>query len=95
WDAAVAQAKEAAAKIDYDGIHGLPVNQAQGLIQAQDGTLSITPLVGHHRERLGPLFVDGMFFDRTALSLQMTHADPALVAIVGASHVFDLRENGA
>jgi hypothetical protein len=95
FDDAVAAAKLIAAKMRYDGIHGLPINQAQGIVEAANGTYSIVPLGGFHRERTGPLFVDGMFFERTALSLQVVRTSKELVAVVGTDRVLDLRRTGA
>lgn len=95
FDDAVAAAKLLAAKTAYDGIHGLPIHQAHGVLQAADGVMSIVPLGGFHREKNGPLFIDGRFFEAAALSLQVTRSVKELVAIVGAGRVLDLRHTGA
>lgn len=95
YDAAVAAARLLAQRTAYDGIHGLPIQQAHGVLQAADGAMSIVPLGGFHREKNGPLFVDGRFFDAAALSLQVTRTVKELVAVVGAERVFDLRQTGA
>ncbi|MCW2926983.1 MAG: hypothetical protein JWM86_951 [Thermoleophilia bacterium] len=95
FDDAVAAAKLVAGRPLQDGIHHVPVNQAQGVLQAADGTFSIVPLGGFHRETTGPLFVDGRFFGAAALSLQVTRSVPELVAVVGATRVLDLRHTGA
>lgn len=94
FDDAVRAAK-LLAKQAYDGIHGLPINQAHGILQAADGSLSVVPLGGFHREKDGPLFVDGRFFEATALSLQVVRRTKELAAIVGLDRVFDLRPTGA
>lgn len=95
FDDAVAAAKLIAQQVKYDGIHGLPINQAQGIVEAANGTYSIVPLGGFHREKTGPLFVDGIFFERTALSLQVVRSTSELVAVVGTDRVMDLRQTGA
>lgn len=95
FDDAVAAAKLVAAKPVFDGIHGLPINQAQGVLQAADGSYSIVALGGFHREKMGPMFVDGRFFEAAALSLQVTRSVAELVAVVGAARVLDLRHTGA
>src|SRR4051812_6335705 len=61
FEDAIASAKAVASKSTFDGIHGLPIQQAQGVLQAADGAFSIVPLGGFHRETTGPLFVDGRF----------------------------------
>ncbi len=95
FDDAVSAAKAIAAAKTYDGIHGLPIQQAQGILEAANGTYSIVPLGGFHRDRNGPVFVDGMMFDAAALSLQVTRRSRELVAVVGAVTVLDLRHTGA
>jgi hypothetical protein len=92
---AVAAARAIAATATYDGIHGLPINQAQGVLQAADGAFSIVPLGGFHRETTGPLFVDGRFFEAAAISLQVARRSKELVAVVGSERVLDLRHTGA
>jgi len=94
FDDAVAAARQLSRQTRYDGIHGLPINQAHGVLEAANGAYSIVPLGGLHRERTGPLFVDGIFFERTALSLQVARVSSALVAIVGTERVLDLRHTG-
>ena len=95
WDDAIRAAQLVASQPAEDGIHALPIHQAQGVLQAADGTYSITPLGGFHRAQDGPLFVDGRFFEATALSLQVTRRSAELVAVVGAERVLDLRHTGA
>ena len=95
FDDAVAAARQLASKATYDGIHGLPIHQAHGVLQAADGSMSIVALGGFHREKNGPLFVDGRFFEAAALSLQVTRSVKELVAIVGAERVLDLRHTGS
>ena len=95
YDDAVSAAKQLAQRSRYDGIHGLPINQAVGILQSATGVLSLVPLGGPHRERTGPLFVDGRFFDATALSLQVVRNTSDLIAVVGTDRVLDLRPTGA
>jgi hypothetical protein len=95
FDDAVRAARALAATPARDGIHALPLQQAHGVLQAADGQLSIVALGGFHRERTGPLFVDGKFFEATTLTLQVTRSVPELVAIVGAERVLDLRRTGS
>jgi hypothetical protein len=95
FDDAVAAAKQLARRSAYDGIHGLPINQCVGVLQSATGALSLAPLGGDHRERTGPLFVDGRFFDATTLSLQVVRATSDLIAVVGTDRVMDLRETGS
>lgn len=95
FDDAVAAAKKLALAPADDGIHHVDVVQAHGILQANDGAFSIVPLGGFHREQDGPLFVDGDFFDRAALSLQVSRRTPELVAVVGGSQLLDLRHNGS
>lgn len=95
FDDAVAAAKAIAGTPADDGIHGLPIQQAQGILQAADGAFSIVPLGGFHREKDGPLFVDGRFFEAATLTLQVTRVVTDLVAVVGAERVLDLRHTGA
>lgn len=94
-DDAIAAAQQLARAQAYDGIHGLPINQCVGVLQSDTGALSIVPLGGDHRERTGPLFVDGIFFDRTALSLQVVRTTSDLIAVVGTQRVLDLRATGS
>ena len=95
FEDAVTAAKAIAAAPRSDGIHGLPIQQAQGVLEAANGTYLIVPLGGFHHEKHGPLFVDGRFFDAAALSLQVTRRSTELVAVVGAETVLDLRHTGA
>jgi hypothetical protein len=95
FDEAVAAAKLLAGRLQHDGIHRMPINPAQGVLQAADGQLSIVPLGGFHRGTDGPLFIDGRFFEKTALSLQVTRDTRVLIAVVGAERVLDLRHTGA
>jgi hypothetical protein len=94
FDDAVAAAKALAGRLQHDGIHRMPINPAQGILQAFDGQLSIVPLGGFHRGVDGPLFVDGRFFEKAALSLQVTRDTRELIAVVGAERVLDLRHTG-
>lgn len=91
---AVKAAQLVASKPIDDGIHRLTLHQAQGVLQAADGSVWITPLGGFHREKDGPLFVDGRMFETTALSLQVVRRARALLAVVGAQNVLDLRATG-
>lgn len=95
FEDAVAAAKLRSAQEVLDGIHHVPVNQAQGVLQAADGTYSIVPLGGAHRDAEGPLFVDGRMFEAAALSLQVTRTVAELVAVVGKERVLDLRRTGS
>ncbi|MCW2922611.1 MAG: hypothetical protein JWM98_15 [Thermoleophilia bacterium] len=95
FDDAVRAAQAIAARPTEDGIHHVPVNQAQGVLQAADGALSIVALGGQHRGQAGPLFIDGRFFEAAALSLQVARRSTELVAVVGATRVLDLRRTGA
>lgn len=95
FDDAVTAAKLLSQQARYDGIHGLPINQAHAILEAANGAYSIVPLGGFHRERTGPLFVDGIFFERAALNLQVARVSRELVAIVGTDRVLDLRRTGA
>ncbi len=95
FDDAVAAAKLLASKTVHDGIHGLPIQQAHGILQSSTGALSIVPLGGFHREKNGPLFVDGRFFEAATLTLQVTRSVKELVAVVGMERVLDLRHTGA
>lgn len=95
FDDAVSAAKALAATPVRDGLHALPVHQAHGVLQAGDGAFSVVPLGGFHRERNGPLFVDGHFFEAATLTLQVTRSTADLVAVVGRDRVLDLRRTGA
>ncbi|MCW2926775.1 MAG: hypothetical protein JWM86_743, partial [Thermoleophilia bacterium] len=57
FEDALTAAKAIASTPRYDGIHGLPIQQAQGVLEAANGTYLIVPLGGFHREKNGPLFV--------------------------------------
>jgi hypothetical protein len=94
FEDAVAAAQAVAQVPAKDPFHALPIQPAQAVIQASDGAFMIAPLGGLHREKVGPLFVDGVFFDRTALGLQVSRRSPELLAIVGAARVLDLRDTG-
>jgi len=95
FDDAVAAARAVAAAPAKDGIHHVTIHQAQGVLQAADGSFSIVPLGGAHRGTTGPLFVDGKLFEAATLSLQVTRSVAELVAVVGAERVLDLRRTGA
>jgi hypothetical protein len=94
FEDAVAAAKLLAKHGIDDGMHRLAINPAHAVLQAANGTYSIVPLGGFHREHMGPLFVDGDFFERTALNLQVARVSRELVAVVGADRVLDLRRTG-
>lgn len=95
FDDAVRAAHELAREQVDDGLHRLRVQPAHAVLQAQDGAWLVTPLLGPHRDAVGPLFVDGDFFDRTTLSLQVARTNPAVAAVVGATALLDLRSTGA
>lgn len=95
FDDAVAAATAIAAAPAKDGIHNVVIQQAQGVLQATDGSFSIVPLGGAHRDTVGPLFVDGKMFEAATLSLQITRSTAELVAVVGATRVLDLRHTGS
>lgn len=95
FDDAVAAARTLASTPFDDGVHRIDIQPAQAVVQASDGAFWITPIEGDHRGAVAPLFIDGAFFNRTALSLQVARSSQQVAAIVGAEAVLDLRTNGA
>lgn len=92
---AIAAAQAAAAVPQRDGTHNLPINVAQGVLQAADGAWWVTPLGGDHRGQVGPAFIDGVFFDRSGLAVWAQRRHGALQAIVGTEQAIDLRRGPA
>lgn len=95
FDDAIAAAKQIASVPLKDGMHGMPVHQAQGILQSSDGVFSIVPLGGKLMGSDGPVFIDGAFFDASALSMQVVRTTSELVAVVGKERVLDLRQTGS
>jgi len=91
FDDAVRVAQQAAAKGALDGMHRQPINQSQAVIDAGAGAWLVAPLVGAHRDAIGPIFMDGTFFERTGLAVYGTRSDAggALAAVVGVNDLLD------
>lgn len=92
FEDAVRVAQAAAAKGALDGFHRIPINPAQAVVQAGAGAWLVAPVVGAHRDAVGPIFIDGPFFERTGLAVYGTRSDAAsgaLAAIVGVEGLLD------
>jgi hypothetical protein len=81
----------------HDWLHPqMPMWQAIGIEQDRAGNLFMGRLSGDHRCHLGPLFVDGPFFDANAREVSITARTDAadgmrLIGIVGKDRVLDMR----
>lgn len=91
FDDALRAARERARAAHDDGIHRGAISQAQGIVDAGDGAWRVVALVGDHRDAIGPLFIDGPFYDKVGLAVHGRRVDRALQAIVGADRWMDLR----
>lgn len=91
FDDALRAAQERARATYDDGIHRGAISQSQAIIDAGDGAWKIVALVGDHRDAIGPIFIDGPFYDKVGLAVHARRVDHTTQAIVGSDNWIDLR----
>lgn len=91
FDDALRAARERARATYDDGIHRGAISQSQAIVDAGDGAWKIIALVGDHRDTVGPIFIDGPFYDKVGLAVHARRVDHATRAIVGSDNWIDLR----